>query len=69
MRKRKIRRVKSTYGKRPASRASTCPCCSTAGRPSFPLGKFAANAPGTVVLGMVWEIAHWMSTGGGVLGC
>lgn len=37
-------------------------------RPSFPLGTFAANVLGTVVLGMAWDIAHSTSTGG-VLGC
>ncbi|KAJ6783737.1 hypothetical protein PWT90_08626 [Aphanocladium album] len=37
-------------------------------RPSFPLGTFAANVLGTVILGMAWDIAHSTSTGG-VLGC
>lgn len=38
-------------------------------RPSFPLGTFAANVLGTVVLGMAWDIAHSSASGGGVIGC
>ncbi|EGX94265.1 CrcB-like protein [Cordyceps militaris CM01] len=38
-------------------------------RPSFPLGTFAANVLGTVILGMAWDLAHSVSGGGGVLGC
>lgn len=34
---------------------------------SFPLGTFAANVSGTVVLGMAWDIAH--ASIGGVVGC
>ncbi|VUC34188.1 unnamed protein product [Clonostachys rosea] len=34
---------------------------------SFPLGTFAANIIGTMVLGMAWDIAH--ANVGGVIGC
>ena len=36
-------------------------------KPSFPLGTFVANAGGTAVLAMAWDIAHVQS--GGVVGC
>ncbi|OAA74211.1 CrcB-like protein [Cordyceps fumosorosea ARSEF 2679] len=38
-------------------------------RPSFPLGTFAANILGTMILGAAWDIAHSAASGGGVLGC
>jgi fluoride exporter len=40
-------------------------------RPAFPLGTFAANALGTAVLGMAWDLQHAPSLGGpgAAVGC